>query len=122
MRFRGKTVSVGQISRDIGVKFTLKSPTISTHVIDPDVDEARGYLLNDMAYSQGLARVGYVRGVGKAAKDEPRFNLVGDPYYTDGLRVVMFFEPKPHSLTDIDFLDWELPDVVFEDLSQRTEN
>ena len=39
IRFRGKKVFVGQISRDIGVKFTLKSPTISTHVIDPDVDE-----------------------------------------------------------------------------------
>ena len=42
IRFRGKEVYVGQISRDIGVKFTLKSPTISTHVIDPDTDESRG--------------------------------------------------------------------------------
>lgn len=120
IRFRGKKVFVGQISRDIGVKFTLKSPTISTHVIDPDVDEARGYLLDDLAYSQALARFGYVRGVGEASKEEARFNLVGDPYYTDGLRVVMFFEPRPHTLVDIDFLEWELPGVVFEDLSKHT--
>ena len=44
IRYRGQKVFVGQISRDIGVKFTLKSPTILTHVIDPDVDEARRYL------------------------------------------------------------------------------
>jgi len=38
IRFRSKRVFVGQISRDIGVKFTFKSPTLTTHVIDPDVD------------------------------------------------------------------------------------
>ena len=51
IRFRGNKVWVGQISRDIGVKFTLKSPTISSHVIDPDVDEARRYFVEDLGYS-----------------------------------------------------------------------
>ena len=110
LRFRGNPVWIGQISRDIGVKFTLKSPTISTHVIDPDVDEARRYLLEDLAYSQALARFGYVKGVGQVSKDKPRLNLVGDPYYTDGLRAVMFFEPRPRTLEDLDFLfNWDLP-------------
>jgi hypothetical protein len=110
LRFRGNPVWIGQISRDIGVKLTLKSPTISTHVIDPDVDEARRYLIEDLAYSQALARFGYVKGVGQVSKDAPRMNLVGDPYYTDGLRVVMFFEPRPRTLEDVDFLfHWELP-------------
>jgi len=95
IRFRGQKVFVGQISRDIGVKFTLKSPTISTHVIDPDVDEARRYFVEDLAYSQALARHGYVKGVGVVTRDAPRMNLVGDPFYTDGLRVVLFFEPRP---------------------------
>jgi hypothetical protein len=110
LRYRGNPILIGQISRDVGVKFTLKSPTISTHVIDPDVDEARHYLIEDLAYSQALARFGFVRGVGPASKDAPRMNLVGDPYYTDGLRVVMFFEPRPRALDDIDFVEhWELP-------------
>jgi hypothetical protein len=110
LRFRGKTVWVGQISRDIGVKFTFKSKTISTHVIDPDVDEARRYLVEDMAYSQALARIGFVKGVGEAGKDAPRFNLAGDPYFTDGLRAVMFFEPRPSTLDDLDIIRyWEIP-------------
>lgn len=110
LQFRGKTVWVGQISRDIGVKFTLKSKTITTHVIDPDVDEARRYLIEDLAYSQALARIGFVKGVGEARKDAPRFNLGGDPYFTDGLRAVMFFEPRPRSLDDLDIIDyWEIP-------------
>jgi len=110
LRFRGKMVWVGQISRDIGVKFTLKTPTLTTHVIDPDVDEARRYLAEDLAYSQALARIDYVRGVGEAGENTPRFNLGGDPYFTDGLRLVMFFEPRPRTLGEIDPIgDWEVP-------------
>jgi len=109
IRFRGKPVLVGQISRDIGVKFTLKSPTISTHVIDPDVDEARRYFLEDLAYSQALARFGFVKGAPVVTKESPMVNLVGDPFYTDGLRVVLFFEPRPYTLSDIKMLEWEVP-------------
>ncbi|UCD34471.1 MAG: LssY C-terminal domain-containing protein [Nitrospiraceae bacterium] len=110
LRFQGKQVWLGQISRDIGVKFTLKSPTISTHVIDPDVDEARRYLIEDLAYSQALARIGFVKGVGEVGREAPRYNLVGDPYFTDGLRAVMFFEPRPRTLGDLDIIGyWEVP-------------
>ena len=109
IRFRGEQVWIGQISRDIGVKFTLKSPTISTHVIDPDVDETRRYLAEDLAYSQSLYRIGYVKGVGLVPRDSPRMNLVGDPWYSDGLRAVMFLGPRPHALSELEILDWEKP-------------
>lgn len=113
IRYRGQKVFVGQISRDIGVKLTLKSPTILTHVIDPDVDEARRYLVEDLTYSQALARHGYVKGVGVVTREEPKMNLMGDPFYTDGLRVVLFFEPRPYSLSEIEFLEWEMPPGYF---------
>ena len=109
IRFRGKIVYIGQISRDIGVKFTLKSPTISTHIIDPDVDEARRYLVEDLAYSQAVSRLDFVKGVGTVTKDAPKMNLVGDPFYTDGLRAVLFFEPRPYTLSDIIMPKWEIP-------------
>ena len=123
IRFRGQRVWVGQISRDIGVKFTLKSPTISTHVIDPDVDEARRYLVEDLAYSQALAKIAFVRGVGVVTKEEPRMNLVGDPFYTDGLRAVLFFESRPNALSDIELIQWEAPtDSYRKKNSVSTEN
>ena len=83
-------------------------------MIDPDVDEARRYFIEDLAYSQALARVGYVKGVGKVTREEPRMNLVGDPFYTDGLRAVLFFESRPYSLDEIAHLDWERPSGFFE--------
>ena len=78
-------------------------------MIDPDVDEARSYLVEDLAYSQALAILGYVKGVGAVTEDAPRMNLVGDPWFTDGLRAVMIFEPRPRALSDVEFLQWEWP-------------
>ncbi|UCG88154.1 MAG: LssY C-terminal domain-containing protein [Gemmatimonadota bacterium] len=108
IRFRGSTVWLGQISRDIGVRFILGFPP-TTHKIDPDVDEARTGLIQDLAYSQALARFAFVKGVGVAPRDNPRDNLTGDPYFTDGLRAVLFFEARPRTLNEVELLDWELP-------------
>ena len=107
LRLNGKAVWVGQISRDIGVRFTRK--TITTHKIDPDVDEARNYLLQNLWYSQVLAQYSYVAGVGAAAYDEPRGNLTGDPYFTDGLRAIMWLSGDPVGMEEVEFLDWEMP-------------
>lgn len=107
IRYRGKQVWVGQISRDIGTRFTIHSPYLTTHKIDPNVDEARTALTEDMAYSQNLAVIGFVAGVGAAPRNEPRRNLTRDPYYTDGFRVVLVFDDQPRSLAEINFLPWE---------------
>lgn len=103
--YRGKAVFLGQISRDIGVKFNPR--TITTHVIDPDVDDTRNNLAGDLAYSQSLAKLGYVRGSRVSTLRETYYNLTPDPYYSDGLRAVMFFEERPTSLDRIEILDWE---------------
>lgn len=106
-RYEGKPVWIGQISRDIGVRFTPE--TITTHKIDPDVDETREFLLEDLAYAQSLAKFGYVGGVGPAPEDAPRGNLTGDPYFTDGYRVVLWVTAEPVSLADVEFVEWAMP-------------
>ncbi len=107
MNFEGKPVWVGQISRDIGVRFTLK--TIVTHKVDPDVDETRHFLIQDLWYSQGLLKLAHVKGVGAAPIGEPRGNLTGDPYFTDGLRAVLWVSSDPVDFEEIEFLEWEIP-------------
>lgn len=104
LRFEGVPVWVGQISRDIGVRLTAK--TITTHKVDPDVDETREYLVENLAYSQALAKLGYVDGVGPAPIDEPRGNLTGDPYFTDGKRAVLWISSTPMDFGEIEDLDW----------------
>jgi hypothetical protein len=107
MRYHDKPVWVGQISRDIGVRLTFHSPTFTTHKIDPDVDEARTALTEDMAYSQNLQKIGFVNGVGAAPQSAPKENLTTDPYFTDGYRQVLVFDRQPTSLSGIEFFPWE---------------
>jgi hypothetical protein len=89
--FQGKRVWIGQISRDIGVRFTLKTWNLTTHKIDPDVDDARDYVLDDLMEAGRVSQVAYVCGSPPCAEAAARRNLTGDPYFTDGLRVVAIF-------------------------------
>jgi hypothetical protein len=106
-RFEGVPVFMGQISRDIGVRFTSK--TITTHKIDPNVDETREGLLENLAYSQSLEKFAYVGGVGEVPMDQPKGNLTGDPWFTDGYRIVLWVTSEPVSIDDVDFVEWRMP-------------
>jgi hypothetical protein len=104
LRFQGKPVWIGQVSRDIGVRFTLKTWNLTTHKIDPDVDEARDYVLDDLMEAGRVSEVAYVAGAGVSEWAAPRRNLTGDPYFTNGLRAVAIFSATRTKPT---FLDWE---------------
>jgi len=107
-RLEGKSVWIGQVSRDISIKATTLSPTLTTHVIDPNVDEAREHLLQSLLVAGVVRRFGFTEGMARATPVKPAFNLTGDPYYTDGLRLVAELSGRmdtpPEQAT---FLDWQ---------------
>ena len=90
IRFLNQPVWVGQVSRDIGVRSTFHTWNLTTHRIDPEVDEARDYVIEDLLEAQRLQAAGYVGGVGTCDGEHPRRNLTGDPYFTDGKRAVIY--------------------------------
>jgi LssY C-terminus len=105
-RCEGRPVWVGQVSRDIGVKVTTKSPTLTTHIIDPVVDESREYLFHSLLHRESVSRFAFVRGVGEASHEKPRFNLTGDPYFTDGMRMVLWLSSDPVPPEQAEDLGW----------------
>ena len=107
LRYQGLDVWIGQISRDIGVR--LSSKTVFTHQIDPEVDETRYYLVQDLMLSGGVVKIGWVTGVGQAPISAPRFNYTGDPYYTDGIRVVLLMGEQHVPLEAIQYFPWGDP-------------
>ena len=117
MEYQGRPVWLGQISRDIGVRWTLKTWNLTTHTIDPDVDEARMGLIQDMLYSQALVKFGFAKGIDPAPSTRPHRNLTGDPYFTDGLRAVLVFERRPVGLGEAQVFEWELPGAMPADLA-----
>lgn len=89
LTFRQQSVWVGQISRDIGVRFTTKAWNLTTHRIDSDVDESRDYLVEDLIEAERIEASGYISGVGACDASAPRHNLTGDPFFTDGKRAAI---------------------------------
>jgi hypothetical protein len=107
-RLGEQSVWVGQVSRDISVKLTTLSPTFTTHVIDPNVDEAREHLLQSLLVAGVVRRFAFVSGVPLASPQSPRTNLTEDPYYTDGKRLVMEMGgSETISPEEVVFLEWQ---------------
>ena len=105
----GRPVWVGQVSRDVGIKLTRKSPTFTTHVIDPMVDEARQFLLESLLFRFRIERFGFVRASEPSLPGSPRVNLTGDPYITDGMRLIVFIAPDPVKAENVRNLGWGKP-------------
>ena len=100
---------MGSISRDIGVHFTAKPGHFVTHKIDEDIDEVRNSFGEDMLFSQGLKKLGWAKGMPAVSSEKSRLNLGGDPYFTDGLLLVLLFDRRPILITEVQIFDWEKP-------------
>jgi hypothetical protein len=94
LTFEGKPVWAGQVSRDIGVRFTTRAWNLTTHRIDPNVDESRDYVIEDLVQARRVVAAGYVAGVGGCPATAPKRNLTGDAYFTDGNRAVILVSPS----------------------------
>jgi hypothetical protein len=105
--YRGLPVYIGQISRDIGSRLTTKSSTLTTHRIDPDVDETRASLIQDLLFAQAIEAFAYAPGVWEVPMEDPRGNLTGDPWFSDGRRAVMLLSEEPHGLEEVEYVEWE---------------
>jgi hypothetical protein len=104
MQFEKKPVWLGQVSRDIGVRMTKHAWNLMTHQIDADIDESREYVAADLAMAERIKYFGYMKGVGRKTPEDPSYNLTGDPYYTDGMRLAVVIsdsDVKPI------FTDWD---------------
>jgi hypothetical protein len=102
-RLHQHPVWVGQISRDIGVRFTTKVWNLTTHRIDPDVDESRDYVLDDLLDVEHVEAAGHVVAMEPSTPAMPRHNLTGDPYFTDGRRAVILLSEQR---TRPRFVEW----------------
>lgn len=89
MRYNGKPVWMGAISRDIGVKFTFKTWYMTTHKIDPNLDDSRDYLLADLLEVEKVSRYGFVENTALEQPSHKNKNLTNDPYFTDNKRLVI---------------------------------
>jgi len=106
MRYNGKPVWMGAISRDIGVKFTFSTWYMTTHKIDPNLDDSRDYLFADLLEVQKISNYGFAENIGLEQPSHKNKNLTNDPYFTDNQRLVIELSTKD---TPFKAFPWEHP-------------
>ena len=95
IRYQGKPVWVGQTSTRLGGRFSDEAPSQVTLPLDPYVDESRNDLTQDLAYSQALIKIGYVKGAGGPRSNAADASSESTHYMTDGLRVRIGLRESP---------------------------
>jgi hypothetical protein len=75
--------------------------------LDPDLDDAAAYFLQDIWYGRGLDAYGWVRGQGRVPLDNPGQSFTGYRYFTEGYLAVMWLSGPALSMLELDELDWD---------------
>lgn len=106
MLVEGETVWLGQVTNFVGQRSYIENVFFGAH-LDPDVDDARGFLLQNIWYSQGLQSFAWSDTGTQVLFDQPGTDYNGNPFFTDGFRVVLWLSGTPYSLLDTTRLDWD---------------
>lgn len=107
IRYRGRPVWIAQVSSPLGGRFREQTGGETEPPMDPEVDEARNDLVQDMIYSQSLAKIGWVKGMPRVKAPEAGTALSRALYFTDGLRAVLLFQRESVSISETEFFGWE---------------
>jgi hypothetical protein len=102
----GLTTWIGHVSYDMSGRRLIRN--LSDYQIDPDVDDARTFLVQNFWYNQSLLGLSMVDGVPPASIEAPRTNFLGGEYFTDGKRAVLWVSEVPVGMDETNILmGWE---------------
>ena len=90
------------------VRHFFKSTFTMTR-LDPDVDNARNFTLQNHLYAQALEKYAWVSGKEVVPVESFWTNLLRPAYFSDGYRVVLWSSAEPYSILDATLVDWEAP-------------
>ena len=118
----GTASADGRLNAPNGLIIEFGKNITGRGLIDTQNDPTKPVINNGLIQGDSPANKivmdGYVKGVGYSDRATPRFNYTDDPFYTDGLRVVLILGETLHPLDAIDFLDWEQPPLRREVLNR----
>jgi len=110
MRTDGKAVWIAQIKHAIGRRYQINEIFFGS-AQDPDVDDGRNFLLQNLWYSQTLEAVAYTKTGKVVPMEDPAVDFNDNPFFTDGVRIVMWLSGDPVALQDTRKMNW---DVILE--------
>jgi hypothetical protein len=98
----GLTTWIGHVSYDMSGKQLIND--LSDYQTDPDVDDARTFLIQNFWYSQSLLGLSMVDDIPPTSIDTPQTNFLGGQYFTDGRRAVLWLSEDPVAMDETEIL------------------
>jgi hypothetical protein len=104
----GESVWLAQITHFIGQKTQLEQVIFGAR-FDPDIDNGRNYLLQNLWYSQSLRQSAWLARSEATSIQNARTDFNGSEYFTDGHIHLAWLSGQPVSLLETRSLDWDNP-------------
>lgn len=79
--------------------------------LDPDLDNAVSFMMQNLWYAQTLKQYGWVAGVKPVSIEERQQDFQGGDYFTTGYRTAFWLSDEPVSLRDTVNADWDELDL-----------
>jgi hypothetical protein len=105
VRVDGKPVWIAQMKHAIG-RAPSTDKSFSSYRLDPDTNQGRNYLLQEIWYAQALAAYAWSDSGTAVPEQSPQMDFLGNPWYSDGLRAVLWVSDEPVSMTETNYLPW----------------
>jgi len=100
MRVDGRPVWLAQVTHQLPGLFGIVSQ-------DPDIDEARYYLLQSLWYGQSLAQIAHKASIEPVPVSESVFGFQRGGYFTDGFQLVVWPTGDPVSMLEVVRVRWD---------------
>jgi hypothetical protein len=111
LRNDGKAVWMVQLKHAIGQRYKINEIFFGS-AQDPDVDDGRNFLLQNLWYSQSLRSVAYTTTGKVVPMETPVLDFNNNPFFTDGTRIVMWLSGEPVGLLEASMIEWDEPEVA----------
>ena len=108
LRADGKAVWMGQIKHAIGQRYIINEIFFGA-AQDPDVDDGRNFLLQNLWYSQSLSAAAYTRTGKVVPMENPQLDFNNNPFFSDGGRIVMWLSGEPVAMQEVRNMHWSEP-------------
>lgn len=113
IRVDGRPVWVAQIKHAIGRRFKIGDFFMGVKP-DPEADEGRNYILQNLWYSQSLKEFAWSNSGNKVSIKDPELDFKNNPWFTDGYRIVLWLSGDTISLLEAREIKWDDHPEVFQ--------
>ena len=105
-RLDGEDVWMVLITHFIGQRTRLEEAIMGAR-FDPNIDDGRNFILQNIWYSQALRQLAWLDGGDPAPSSQPRVDFNGAHYFTDDYRAVLWLSDDTLSLYETDYAEWD---------------